>query len=201
MTDPPGRMNGPTPPAATSDNPFADLDRLRIPQNFADAIGVKKALLTVPVRKPDKQWFVRVHPDEAYRLPLLLLELKDEAISYLVSPALGGDLLTEVVPKMLFTSINRQGTVFLWPVRLPTEGRLDEWNRSAQEAANVALKRWVRVVSNRSLGAYEVYTAEGTLDDPEWPDIDFKELLSIAFKDRVISTLDHPVLRRLRGEV
>ena len=28
-----------------------------------------------------------------------------------------------------------------------------------------------------------------------------EELLRTAFKDRFISTLDHPVLRRLRGEV
>ena len=118
-----------------------------------------------------------------------------------MDPALSTDLLTEVVPKMLFTAVNRQGTTFLWPVRLPTEGRRDEWNRSALEAANMAMKRWVRVVANLQLGAYDVYTAEATLDDPEWPDVDFNTLMSIAFKDCFIRALDHPALRRLRGEV
>jgi hypothetical protein len=55
-----------------------DLSRLRLSQNFADAIGVKKALITVPVRKPGRQDFVRVHPDPAFRIETAVIELKDE---------------------------------------------------------------------------------------------------------------------------
>ena len=52
-----------------------------------------------------------------------------------------------------------------------------------------------------SLGAYEVLQAAGTLHEPLWPqDIDFNELVRIAFKGRIISEPDHPVLKRLRGE-
>jgi len=43
--------------AATSKeaaNPF-DPSRLRLSQNFSETVGVKKALITVPVRKPNKQ--------------------------------------------------------------------------------------------------------------------------------------------------
>jgi hypothetical protein len=79
-------------------------------------------------------------------------------------------------------------------------GTLDDWNRSALEAAQVAMKKWVRVQSNRSLGAYEIYEAAAPWGDPEWPDVQFKDLLKIAFKDRLIDTADHPVLKRLRGE-
>ena len=62
------------------------------------------------------------------------------------------------------------------------------------------MKKWVRVQSNRSLGAYEIYEAAAPWGDPEWPDVQFKDLLKIAFKDRLIDTADHPVLKRLRGE-
>jgi hypothetical protein len=65
----------------------------------------------------------------------------------------------------------------------------------------MASKQWVRVVANMSLGGYEVFTASGELGAPAWPDLRFKELLRIAFKDRYISDSSHPVLRRLRGEV
>jgi hypothetical protein len=51
------------------------------------------------------------------------------------------------------------------------------------------------------LGAYDVFQAQGHLSEPEWPQLPFGELLRIAFRDRYISTPDHPVLRRLRGEV
>src|SRR5262245_28394028 len=52
----------------TAPDPF-DPVALRLSQDFTAGLGVKKALLTVPVRKPDKSWFVRVHPSEDYALP------------------------------------------------------------------------------------------------------------------------------------
>ena len=37
------------------------------------------------------------------------------------------------------TAINRQGNVFLWPIRMPgPDGKILEWHRSAAEAAAVA---------------------------------------------------------------
>jgi hypothetical protein len=177
-----------------------DLTRLRLSQDFASEIGVKKALLTVPVHKPDRQWFVRVHPDPEFRLEAAVLEMKDDRETYLVDPMLLPELPGEVIPKVLFTAINRQGVVFLWPVRLPnTDGRHDEWNRSALEAAEMAIGCWIRVASNISLGAYEVFEASADLPEPKWPDVSFKKLLEIAFRDRLIRSLDHAVIKKLQG--
>jgi hypothetical protein len=39
------------------------------------------------------------------------------------------------------------------------------------------------------------------MPEPVWPDVPFSGLVHIAFKGRVIDTLDHPVVRRLRGEL
>lgn len=187
----------PTPQA----DPFADLGKLRLSQDFAATVGVKKLLTTVPVRKPTGQEFIRVHTDEAYRLQTVVLELKDERETYLVAPELWGELPGELKPVALFTAVNRQGVVFLWPVKLPgDDGRVDEWNRSALEAADHAATRWVRVKANMSLGAYEIFEASGDLPDPQWPDSDFTALLRTAFKVRYIDSMEHPVIRRLRGE-
>jgi hypothetical protein len=49
------------------------------------------------------------------------------------------------------------------------------------------------------LGAYEMFAAESTIQEPMWPDLPFQELLRIAFKDRYIGSLDHPIIKRLRG--
>ena len=179
-----------------------DPSKLRLSQNFAESAGVKKLVTTIPVRKPNKQDFVRVHPDTAYRLETVILEFKEERETYLVAPELWPALPSELTPKVLFTAINRQKVLFVWPIRLPGEdGRHDEWNASALEAADMAQKDWVRVSANMSLGAYEVYLATGDLPDPEWPEMDFTKILEIAFKGRFIEDLDHPALRRLRGEV
>ena len=45
-----------------------DLSKLRLSQNFAKSTGVKKLVTTIPVRKPNKQDFIRVHPDADYRV-------------------------------------------------------------------------------------------------------------------------------------
>lgn len=184
-------------------DPF-DPVSLRLSQNFAAAAGVKKALLSVPVRKPDKSWFVRVHPEAAYALQTAVVELKEDRETYLVAPALWAALVAESTfsPRALFTAINRQGVLFVWPVRLPgADGKLDEWSRTALEGADRARQGWVRMAANMSLGAYDLFVATGDLPEPEWPELPFRDLLRIAFKDRLIDSLDHPVLRKLRGEV
>ncbi len=184
---------------SVSTDPF-DVDSLRYSQDFASSIGVKKLLTTVPVRKPDSQAFVRVHLDEAYRLKTAVLELKEDRQTYLVDKRLWPELAGEIIPKVLFTGMTSQGVVFLWPIRLPgPDGRVDEWNRSALEAAHKAMEGWVRVIANRSLGGYEVYQAAGDIPDPSWPEHSFQELLRVAFKGRFVQDLDHAVVCRLRG--
>ena len=202
-TDFPKGHNAMNTPTATSPDPF-NPDSLRLSGDFAAAAGVKKVLLTIPVRKPDKSWFVRTHPDEGYRLQTGVIELKEERETYLVAKPLWPELAAEPMfsPRALFTAMNRQGVLFLWPCRLPgPDGKLDEWGRTALEAAVLASSSWVRVTANMNLGAYEVAQAMGSLSDPEWPVMPLGELLRVAFKERHIDNINHPVLRRLRGEV
>ncbi len=182
-------------------DPF-DPAALRIGQDFAALANVKPILATVPVRKPNKQDYIRVHPAEEYQLTTALLELKDEREMYLIAPELRHELFGELLPVTIFTAINRQGVVFLWPCRLPDEtGRTNAWHESALEAAERAKSAWTRVAADMSLGAYRIWEASGDLPEPEWPEQSLRDLLSIAYKGRVIDSLDHPVLKRLRGEV
>jgi hypothetical protein len=108
----------------------------------------------------------------------------------------------EVTPMMFTGTITRQDTFILWPVRLPgPDGRQDEWSRTALEAAGIARDRWIRMAAKQALGAYEVFEPVGNFPDPKWPDLEWTAILQIAFKDHVIEDVDHPALRRLRGEV
>jgi hypothetical protein len=184
-------------------DPF-NLESLRLSQDYASAVGVKRLITKIPVDKPRKEWWVRTHPDPAYRLPTALLELKEDRETYLVTSTLWPDLVSEPTfsPKLLLTSITRQGVLFLWPIRLPgADGRIDDWSRSAMDAADEAKTRWVRVLADMSLGAYRVELATGRLPEPEWPDIRLQGIIDIAFRDKKISDRSHPVLQRLRGEV
>jgi hypothetical protein len=186
----------------TEGNFFENLEDLRIGQNFLDEIGVRKKIITVPVRKPNRQEFIRVHPDESYHLQTAILEIKEDRENYVVNHSLWESLANELIHKMLYTTINRQGVLSLWPVRMPDgNDRLDPWNNSAHEAAKMGKKEWVRIASNRSLGAYEIFTPQGDFPDPEWPEIEFREILDIAFRDRIIKDENHPVLMRLKGQI
>jgi alpha-glutamyl/putrescinyl thymine pyrophosphorylase clade 1 len=185
-------------------DPFENLDQLRLPQDFAAAAGVKKLITTVPVRKPDRQNFVRVHGDPDRRISAGIIELKDDREIYLVYPNVMPELVGEYHAAVLHQAITRQGVSFIWPTRLPSpDGRVNEWHRSLAEAAERAVEQWLRVAANTALGAYEIFSAidENRLPEPAWPEISFPELLRVAFRDRIINTVDHPVIKRLRGMV
>jgi hypothetical protein len=119
-------------------DPF-NLDNLRLGQNFAETAGVRKLLKAVPVHKPNPQDFVRVHPNPTYRDNFPVIELKDEREEYVVTADLLPELVGEFVSKTLFTAINRQGVVFLWPVRLPDpQGRQTGRNFPGSHSAGIS---------------------------------------------------------------
>jgi hypothetical protein len=142
-------------------NPF-DPASLRLDQSFVSTAGVKKLLTVVPVRKPNKQDFVRVHPDEAFRLTTAIIELREDREVYVVAPHIAPEVVGEYFPATLYTTINRQGVLSLWPVRLPgPDGKVNIWHQSAAEAAELAMSRWVRVAADMDLGAYNIFEAAG----------------------------------------
>jgi hypothetical protein len=175
---------------------FSDLSKLRLPQNF-ETVGVTPVLMTVPVRKPSKTEFVRVHPDD--QLDAFILETDDRKI-YFVLPECGAQLGDDLKAVTLFRVVTRQGVQLLWPVALPPEGRAPmAWHTSAREAADLARDHWIRLRSDMSLGAYRVEKASGDLGEPKWSSNSLKELLRIAFRDLTIDSVDHPVVRRRLG--
>jgi hypothetical protein len=56
------------------------------------------------------------------------------------------------------------------------------------------------MVANMQAGFYEHFEPAAEMPDPEWPNLTFKEILRIAFRDRFIDTLEHPIVRQLRGQ-
>jgi len=154
------------------------------------------------VRKPGNQTYIRVRPGEEWQLPSFILQLKEDGECYFVMPELYAELAQEAKPKVLYTYVTRDGNVGLWPVNLPgDDGRLDSWSQSAHSAAQIGQRSWVRLVANRTVGAYDVMEAANLADEPVWPELSFKEILALAFRDRLITSMDHPIVRRLRGDI
>lgn len=187
--------------ASVAIDPFDNLDAFRLSANYTEGLQVKKPLLRVPVRKPNRQEFVQTHPDPSYAGDFRMLEVKEDREYYLFTPGVTDAILEEIQPIRLITAMNRQGVVFLWPLKLPTaDGKRNAWHDSALELSERARSRWTRVMANMSLGAYEAFEALGGLDGPTWPDLAFPQLVRIAFRDgRLIDDLDHLVIQRLQG--
>ena len=54
------------------DDDLFNPENLRVTGDTLNGVNVEKLLTTVPVRRPSKQSFVRVHPDAAYRLDTII---------------------------------------------------------------------------------------------------------------------------------
>jgi hypothetical protein len=135
-------------------------------------------------------------------MALAVIVLKQDNETYLLTPSIAREVPGEFVMVMMRTVITRQGTITLWPIRLPdADGRINEWHQSAADAAKYAEEHWVRVKSNKAIRGYDQIPVpeDVTVPEPTWPDLSFQELLRIAFRDRLIDRLDHPVIKRLRG--
>lgn len=179
-------------------DPFAP-ENLRLDQTFTE-VSVKKLLTTIPVRKPNRQTFFRIHPDPTYRETFPIIDLKDDGEEYIVARHLVPEFSSELVIKEIRLGVTRQGTVFFLPLRLPgPDGKDMKWWSSLREHAVRAETHWIRVIPNRDLGAYEALQAGDTLSEPEWPEPPFWDLIKIAFKEYLISDVNHIVIRRLRG--
>lgn len=185
-------------------DPF-DTDRLR--SASLESIAVEKITLTIPVRRPGRNEFFRVHPDPEMTVDWYVLERDDEMdreVYWVTEDFTRTDLLDELKPVRVFACINKRGTEFLWPARLPgADNRLGRrWHESALEIADHAKSLWVKMQGKRDLGAYEMYRAKGDLGDPQWTGKTLNEMLRLAFKgDLLISSTEHPVLRELAGEL
>jgi hypothetical protein len=66
-------------------------------------------------------------------------------------------------------------------------------------ARDHAKTTWVKVQSDRSLSGYRVFAAEGNIPEPKWPDETIEALLEVAFRDRIIKSTDHPIVRKYLG--
>ena len=111
-----------------------DFSEFTISQNFGAQLKVIKRLTTVPVRKPkNTQWF-RIHPE--YKLDALLLKYGDNGEDfYFVKSPLAGQLGDLAQAFRLVVGVDRQGVIFVWPLRLPDADRPLAWPLSALKAA------------------------------------------------------------------
>ena len=181
---------------------MANLSTMRLSANYGSTLGVTKLLTKVPVGKAKPNVFIRAHTDESMTFPAMVYEDKEAREQYLVDPAVAQELGGLVRPVLLCAAIDRQNNPFLIPVPLPGEdGSRNPWHESLAQAVEYAKKTWLRISANMRVGAYDIYVAEGPLPEPEWPAHDMDALVQVAFRGKIITSLDHPVVQSMLGRI
>ena len=184
--------------APKEQNPFS---KFRMASDSLTNIETEKLITHVPVGKPNKQKFVRVHPDQAFWFECAILKLEDEQRTFLVTPEIASLIVQDIKLVVLRLTIDRQSNLSLWPIPPePKEGEENTWNYSQRQAASLAEQTWIRLTSNRATGSYEPLKAQGNIPEPVWPDTTLEEILGIAFGNaHIIEDRNHPALQRLWG--
>jgi len=185
---------------------FADLEQFRLPQDYSEIQAIVDHTV-IPLRKPKKQHWFRVHPEiKMEGVPFLEVEQESGAPEMFM---LHGKLLPSLtdVPgisrRCLRLCVSRpNNTPFVWPIKLPTDSgaKHDDWARSALATARLAETRWLRMSSDMHLNAYKHFFAAASWSEPVWPQLELVEILRRSVgENHIINSLDHPVIRQLRG--
>ena len=180
-----------------------DPARFRMSTSSSQDPVAQKVVTLVRVSKPANQQFVRTRTGDDWRTECAVVHLAGDDRPFIVDPSVAHLVAHDMKHVQLRLGIDRQGNLFLWPVPLPpAEGAENPWNQSQRQIADLAERRWVRMTSNRTIGAYEAYEASAEIPEPTWPELTFAEILEIAFgHGHVIDDRDHHALRTLRGEL
>jgi hypothetical protein len=176
-----------------------DLSIMRVDQSFLGG-AVKQILTDVTVRKPKPDEWVRVHRENRINTWIGELSSKRGELYYICPN------VQHLVPKhsrltSLYVTINSQGVLFLWPVKLDDPNRSNDYLTSAHAGAEKAIEEWVQMVSNREAGRYDVFVPEGTIPEPEWPEWSFQEIIDAAFHKRTVADEDHAFIKHIRGRL
>lgn len=192
----------------TASNPegfFADMDALKLSLEDAGLTDhTEEVLMRVPVRKPMKHEYFRVRAGSEHSFTTVLYEDKETREFYFVAPTMIPKLraISDVFVAVLVQFMTKQKVLGIFPLKMPSDsnGR-NGWQDTALAAADLAKTNWVKMQADMALSGYRLMKAKGDLGEPDWPNLPFNELLDIAFKDRVISSEDHPIFNKLLGRL
>ena len=190
----------------TNLNPFANLDAFKVGQDFNE-FETAVDYSVIPLRKPGKQQWFRVHAELKLDNVCFLEVEQDEGSpeSFLLTNSVAQQLreLPGISKRSLRLCVCRPNNApFVWAIKLPkgTGTKHDDWGRSALDAANIAESKWIRMNADMQLGAYKFFNSKASWEEPVWPALGISEILKRSIGDQhIISSADHPAVRQLQG--
>jgi hypothetical protein len=179
-----------------------DLNALCLDQSFNSGDILKQT--EIPIRTPKKDEFFRVHP--TYTTGLMGVWRDTENVYHLVYPEVANlEILQGHVRRVVLKlAVNADGLFFIWPLRVADKnGNLDEYARTAHLAAEQAIDSWVRIQANKETSSFTRFIAanKNLRPEPQWPTDPYDVIVTRGFHGNIMPTEDHPLIKRLRGEI
>ena len=194
---------------AAAGNDPDDFSRFIVTDQGVPDVVTSQPLAYVRGDKPPSDSFIRTHPDTENRwVPVNMLHKKSGSLAglYLVLPQVAAALKAGQLGKGKETSLKDyllvqytdwEGENQIWPI---ANYDLDKDHaKTRMAAARDAVDKWLRVIWDHDHKHYVTQTAEIGDKEPIWRDEPFMKLVQLAFHDRVIEDMQHPVVVALRG--
>jgi hypothetical protein len=173
------------------------LDQLVQPVDFSGA-ATAGTPTRIQIAKPRRDEWVTVRTGDKWRLAIYVIEdteSMDREIYIVTNDLANGELADDARYTILHFAASSTGRLFWWYIKMGTEHRRNHWAESALKAVEIAQGKWIRVIAARE--GYEIREAKAQMPEPQWPDMSQEDAIKLAFKDRVIDTMDHPIAKRL----
>ena len=183
-------------------------DARKSPEDVASLMGSRREEVTLPIMKPLRKgvyWHARPGEEWHYTQHSMLFLPSDRNAGrdsfMLIAKHLEGFVASKLQIKSvarvfgLVLVVDTFGTPGFWALNLQDSS---SWGTSAREIADKLTQGWGMVIAEA--GRYVMMSPLGELDPPKWPEGSPDDLLKIAFKDRVITTEDHPEFLKLLGK-
>ncbi len=188
-------------------NPAAAASFVIDQSHMEDFANPEEKSSIVEIQRPPKGQFFTVQPEPEKpwrnRAFYFLMELEGRD-PLIVAPDVAKAKQDEedtIRPVLLVRYVTMTGEEALWPVKLDRpDGRSNAWNVSALNILEIASDgKWVRIVSLKKHYRHQV--SKKTLEEvpPRFTDRPFQELVNIAFKDRMVADLEHPIWEELEN--
>ena len=146
----------------SSADPFSNLNEFKVSQDFRE-FETQVDYSSIPLRKPGKQQWFRVHPEiKLDNVCFLEIEQDDgPPESFLLTSSVAAQLsdLPGFSKRSIRLGVSRpNNSPFVWPIKMPrgSGSKHEEWSKSAIRVASKAETEWVRIQSDMQLGAYKL---------------------------------------------
>lgn len=186
-------------------NPFDEVEATMPQESFEDTFGVQDgySIESLPegssaceVRKATNKEIFTAHPEHQFAANVAYDAQK---LVFLVTRSIADELGSDAKKVVLVLCQNQHGESFIFPVNaITSQNAKNGWILSIHKAISEAQEgSFIRISADQSRECYRIHKIARELPAPHWPDKPFPELLQAAFGDRVIKSIDHPVVQEI----